>query len=354
MKIKNIKITLLILTSLVTLSFAFFVTAQKKSNTNNNVFLDSDQDGLTDAEEKLYGTNPHNPDTDGDGYSDGAEIKSGYNPLKPAPNDKLTSPLNKSLDSQASSVAPDQKNLTQKVAQKISQLSDQTNPSNDNQVSLKQIKDLVSQSLTDNTSVSLPTDITKKDIKIKKENFSGMSKDKIQKKKKEDFINYITAVFYILSSNSPKPLTSSSDITSVTSQIVQEITNAITLRDTKSIKNLNQSGKKILEQLKDLEVPQDLVDIDLKALRFAEYAQNMEQYIKPTNDPLSDIVNFSKMNGLIENLLSFSQDVQHKFSEYGITYNSDIKNKLKDYGLNITDGTLIKDLLNNSTSQSSQ
>jgi len=68
--------------------------------------LDSDGDGLTDAEEKALGTNPNNPDTDGDGltdreevkvyktdplksdtdgdgYLDGAEVKAGYNPLGP-------------------------------------------------------------------------------------------------------------------------------------------------------------------------------------------------------------------------------------------------------------------------------
>jgi len=43
--------------------------------------IDSDNDGLTDAQEKVLGTDPHNPDTDGDGYLDGAEVKSGYNPL---------------------------------------------------------------------------------------------------------------------------------------------------------------------------------------------------------------------------------------------------------------------------------
>ncbi|MEK7172599.1 MAG: hypothetical protein AAB740_01315 [Patescibacteria group bacterium] len=42
---------------------------------------DSDNDGLSDREEvKVYGTNPFNVDTDGDGYSDGAEVKNGYNP----------------------------------------------------------------------------------------------------------------------------------------------------------------------------------------------------------------------------------------------------------------------------------
>ncbi|MBU4216298.1 hypothetical protein L6270_02710 [Candidatus Parcubacteria bacterium] len=43
--------------------------------------IDSDQDGLTDAEEAKYGTDPLNSDSDGDTYLDGAEVKGGYNPL---------------------------------------------------------------------------------------------------------------------------------------------------------------------------------------------------------------------------------------------------------------------------------
>lgn len=42
--------------------------------------LDRDNDGLTDAEEALFGTDPQNPDTDGDTYQDGAEARSGYDP----------------------------------------------------------------------------------------------------------------------------------------------------------------------------------------------------------------------------------------------------------------------------------
>ena len=43
--------------------------------------LDSDDDGLTDAMEEIYGTDKNNPDTDGDGYLDGDEIENGYDPL---------------------------------------------------------------------------------------------------------------------------------------------------------------------------------------------------------------------------------------------------------------------------------
>jgi hypothetical protein len=42
--------------------------------------LDRDSDGLTDAEEALFGTNPLSPDTDGDTYQDGAEVLGGYDP----------------------------------------------------------------------------------------------------------------------------------------------------------------------------------------------------------------------------------------------------------------------------------
>lgn len=42
---------------------------------------DTDADGLSDREEvQVYSTNPLRPDTDGDSYLDGAEVSNGYNP----------------------------------------------------------------------------------------------------------------------------------------------------------------------------------------------------------------------------------------------------------------------------------
>lgn len=42
---------------------------------------DDDRDGLTNAEEKLIGTNPQESDSDKDGYSDFLEVEFGYSPL---------------------------------------------------------------------------------------------------------------------------------------------------------------------------------------------------------------------------------------------------------------------------------
>ncbi len=47
--------------------------------------LDSDKDGLIDAQEIQFKTNPNLPDTDGDGFVDGLEIANGFDPLSAEP-----------------------------------------------------------------------------------------------------------------------------------------------------------------------------------------------------------------------------------------------------------------------------
>jgi len=56
---------------------------EKLAGSNLNI-IDTDNDGLSDYEEvRIYRTSPINPDSDGDKYLDGAEVKSGYNPNGP-------------------------------------------------------------------------------------------------------------------------------------------------------------------------------------------------------------------------------------------------------------------------------
>ncbi|MDP6931403.1 MAG: hypothetical protein QGG40_00740 [Myxococcota bacterium] len=45
-----------------------------------NQDVDTDGDGLTDAEEEEWGTDPAVEDSDGDGFSDGDEVDAGTNP----------------------------------------------------------------------------------------------------------------------------------------------------------------------------------------------------------------------------------------------------------------------------------
>lgn len=45
---------------------------------------DSDQDGLSDDDERRRGTDPNDPDSDDDGRTDGQEVQEGSNPLEPS------------------------------------------------------------------------------------------------------------------------------------------------------------------------------------------------------------------------------------------------------------------------------
>ena len=62
-------------------------SANKKRSQLAKMTIDSDGDGLSDYQEKLYGTDPFNPDSDNDGLSDYEEIKIYQtNPLDPDTN----------------------------------------------------------------------------------------------------------------------------------------------------------------------------------------------------------------------------------------------------------------------------
>ena len=337
MKLKSFNLSFLILIGLMFLSFAFFVVAEEEKNVAGNIFLDSDQDGLSDAEEKTYGTNSRNKDSDGDGYSDGTEIKAGYNPLKPAPGDKITKSETENVSAVlGQSDTKNGENLTQKLSQKISQITTSSDSENQ-ELSVEDIQALVDEALNANATIDSLPEIKKEDIKIKEQNYSGSS-EKVKELKKNDFVDYITSVFYIISSNSPKPLTSSSNVSSVISGLISQILGAVEKRNSSVLSDISKSGEKISEQLKKVDVPEDLVELHIKALSYAEYSKEIGKNIDPNqDDPIKDIANFSKIRAYISSLSSFSEEAVAKFSEYDVTYDETIKNKLKSLGVDPPD-----------------
>jgi hypothetical protein len=67
---------------------------------------DLDGDGLSNADELLWGTDPTNPDTDGDGYTDGEEVATNHNPTVAGPNDVLPSNFQPGQDLRPLDTAP--------------------------------------------------------------------------------------------------------------------------------------------------------------------------------------------------------------------------------------------------------
>ena len=336
MKLKNVNITLFVLASLLCLSLAFFVAAEQNSSSAKNIFLDSDQDGLTDNEEKSYGTDVRNSDTDSDGYSDGTEVEAGYNPLVKAPGDKLAPSdlVENTITQDINSSSSEKKgNLTEEVAQKISILINQSNSDN-TLIEMDDIQSMLDSVMDGENFKNEVPEISEDEIKIKKQNYGNLSEEKAQEKKKEDALDYSTAVLYIFTSNSPEPLTSSADAISVIEKTTQQILSSFDTGSSENLNNLAESGEKIYEQLKEVEVPEDMVDTHMKALQYAIYAQNLKNLIQidPT-DPLANLANYSKIGSFVSSLSGFYDEITTELEEYGIEP-EDFQNKLEDQGIN--------------------
>ncbi|MFA4817764.1 MAG: hypothetical protein WC608_03550 [Parcubacteria group bacterium] len=328
-EIKHIKLTLLILFSLVVSSYAFFSLAQENSQTQNNIFIDSDQDGLSDQEEISYGTDPRNSDSDHDGYSDGTEIKSGYDPLIPSPGDRVVK------ETETTSVnSADETSLTKEVAQKILTLTNDTAATDEEsqQISLDQIKTIINESLQPQTEDAELPAIDKKELSILKQNYKGTTAE-IAAKKKADFINYAVGIYYVFSSNSQTAITSTGDIPKTINLISQQIITAMTTGDYKSLDGLSKSAEKIYEQMKSVEVPEEMADAHIRILQFAKYAVTIKDSMSSdSQDPLAQIASLSKMQNFIQEVMSFSGEMTTKLQSYGIQF-SEMQTTMENYGI---------------------
>ena len=315
--VHSTKFSLFIFFGLILFSVAFFVSAQSNEG-GKNIFQDSDQDGLSNDEEKLYGTDPQNKDSDGDSYSDGVEIESGYNPLKKAPGDKNVIGGEDPAVSEDSAPVTDDQNLTNEVSQQI--LSVLQDPgSGDGSVSLDQVNEAVQNVLGGNTSEVVLPEIDIKEIKIKEAPSKSLSEKKRTEEEKQDVVEYLTVMSYLLANNSPKSFQTEDELGSMLSTITDQSIISLTSGNTQYIDQLGDQGEKILEDTKDIEVPEKMLDVHVKALKMAKYAKQLKEELKPNqNDPIGQIAVLSKVQGFLGVASSFSDEVHQKLVEYNI------------------------------------
>lgn len=303
--------------ALIILSSAFFVFAQNNTSSGMSIFQDSDQDGLSNEEEKLYGTDLNNPDTDGDSYNDGVEVKSGYDPLKPAPGDKIIKdPVAVSTPRTNTSQAGTE-NLTEKVSSEIAGMLQNTNK-NGQAVSLEDINTSVDKVLSGNTEEIILPEIDIENIKIKKLPKNLSDKKKLEQEKK-DALEYLTVLSYLVANNSPKTFQTQNDFSTLLNNLSIESVTGLASGNTQSLEDLSKRGEKMLTELKDMDVPEKMLDIHVKALQMAEYAMQLKGELKPTDtDPLGQIAVLSKAQGFFGSVAGLVADMQKKLTDYGI------------------------------------
>lgn len=226
-------------------------------------------------------------------------------------------------------------NLTQDMAQKIIDASTNVDPENPG-VSTDQLQSIIESAINQNSSsdeTSPEVDISQ--LNIIRQDYSGLTAKRATEKEKEDFVKYIASLYYIFSSNSPQPITSSSDILKAISSTTEAIIYAISKESPQAVRDLSASGEKISEQLKKMEVPEKLVDLHVKAITYADNTATLQKYISPTtDDPVKKLVNLGKLQGFIESLSSFSEEVDARMDQYGVSYDDPaVKDRLNKLGL---------------------
>lgn len=315
------KTSLFLFFSLVILSSAFFVMADE-SVTNKNIFQDSDLDGLSNEEEKLYGTDPLNRDTDGDSYADGIEVESGYNPTKKAPGDKLVPGTLDQADGvadQASNSGEETETLTDQVSAQIAIMVQDETTGELKDVSVEDINATVQNIMSQSDQEIILPEIDMATIKIKKVSEKLKGKDRVAQEK-EDSIEYLTVMAYVLANNFPKKFRTQNDFASMLTSFGTESMTAITLGNTKYLEDLAKSGKKILAETKDIEVPETMIDVHVKAIKMAQYSMTLKDEVKTggETDPMGTIASLSKVQGFFGVVADFSQEIFGRLDDLGI------------------------------------
>lgn len=321
METKKIKIALLFFFLIATFGISISIMAQESSVGNKNIFLDSDQDGLSDSEESSYKTDPQKQDTDGDGYSDGAEIKSGYNPLKPAPGDKIVvNPVAESGDKEPTieTSISSGGNLTEEMTAKIAALVS-NGEDGEKQISMEAINSLIEESISVNTEAPELPAINEEEIKIKDQDYSDLKEEEKKQKLKEDQEEYLSAIFYIVANNLPNDISDESAMREFSNEIMTKMSLLSTSSEGMDyFNNLADKGQIILDQMKTIEVPEDMLDTHKKGLQLALYSISLKDKIKvDMNDPIGSMVSLSSAESLMTMSLDFFEEVEGKLSESG-------------------------------------
>jgi hypothetical protein len=315
--LQKIKVSFAVFCSISLLSFAVFSMADDQNTSSKNIFIDTDQDGLSNDEEKLYGTNHLVADTDSDGYSDGTEVKSGYDPLKKAPGDKIVS-LNDvaAREDQAMTQIDLEKetNLTQAVSKEVATALKESVSKKEN-LSLDDLQSTIEKAMSAQTGAASTTvlpEIDMKSIKIKKQSYKKLSDTDRTAKIKEDTMSYVSAVSYILVNNSPVSLQVDSDMQKLGDFATQNAMMLLMGGNNDLLNDLAAKGDVIIEQLHAMEVPENMLDLHVKALRLAQYASSLKTDIASSsdNDPLKQINSLAKVQGLMVLFSDFASGIR--------------------------------------------
>jgi hypothetical protein len=364
---KKTKIIATIAVSFVVFATTLFALAQNQNS--GSLFLDSDQDGLTDQEEKAIGTDPFKADTDSDGYSDGKEVESGYNPLKAAPGDKIVLAEQSTSSAIPASSIPTSSAATNSTADlssasqtsALAQLgqtdvlgtdamtdlsSDPNNPNLTNEM-IGQLMQLTKDKATDDTSFAdnstfssddltqvsqnaLQTvDIAKDLPEIKDSELNilpaitdkDLSAEELKAKQKAEIEKYLAQAAFVMASNSPFPVDQPGNLQTQLSAESANLFSAFSSGDSAKIASYTAKAQDGIDQMKKIAVPFVLKDIHKSTLQLALYTLSLKDQISlNTADPMKGLAAASSLQMVAQNTVVIQNQFIQILKNYEIEF----------------------------------
>jgi len=317
-----------IITLVTGLGVLFWFYSEKGSA--QTLFEDFDGDGLSNEEESVLGTDPYKSDTDGDGYGDYTEVMGGYDPLKPAPGDRIIAQEEEQELTQGESTIEEEVNgegdqelltATEKAAIELSTLAEDATM-NGEEITLDSIKDVVQGILEEtNKPIELP-EVDEEKIKILEQDYDELDEEEKKAREKEDIAEYLSALAYIFATSSPKKIDFESQKEArniIMSEVTQLIGGFYREGNYGIIKESSGRGKKILEEMQEIEVPESVVDIHTKGLQIALYAISLEEQVEPNSeDPIGNITSLSQAQGLLILAMEYQSEVEQAMKDVNV------------------------------------
>jgi len=315
---KNLQWSVFVFAFIFLFSTALYVVADEAATMTTVAFDDSDGDGLSDEEEKIYGTDPTVADTDGDSYSDGVEIKGGFDPLKPAPGDRVTP---EEVNTDIGTTGEAAENLTEKATQGLVNLVNEKSESDGaKEITQEDLDTVIADVMTPNEEDIVLPEVDMSQIKIKEvpETLSG--EDAVEQHR-QDAVEYLTLVSYIFISNSPAQIRDMSGLKSFLLDSSNKVILGMLSGNYTFMDSLEEMGKKSLDEVEKIEVPESMLDTHVKTIKLLTFASTLKASIKASlspNDPIGQMYTLSKVQGFLMTFDSYTQETQGILTAIGV------------------------------------
>jgi hypothetical protein len=251
----------------------------------NNTNKDSDEDGLLDWEESIWGTDPNNPDTDGDGTNDNEEINNDRNPLLAGPDDRDIS-------------------FEEKAIERILE------------------NNLDKNGLTNQVAESFADDY-----------FNARANGKLTQEDKDQLINQITkdafeeinieGIYTIDSIETFNPVNNGEKLITYADLLIARQINAlaitISVEENTDYEYLGNEIIKISSKIVSIETPQQIDDLHLYlANNYYKLGVSMKNFEREKEDPLYSLLSIKKYEEAQNNIKDINIQINNFLKENGI------------------------------------